>query len=100
MSFDKLIYAQVQEALQPILSQLKQCVDVITQVKTYQEVQITSAEAARILGKTPETIHNYVEHGKLKPVDPSARYKNFTLAEIEAFKKQYGGSIVTKTTEG
>ncbi|WP_116963063.1 helix-turn-helix domain-containing protein [Fastidiosibacter lacustris] len=100
MSFDKLIYAQVQEALQPVLSRLNQCIDVMTQVKKYQEVQITSAEAARILGKTPETIHNYVEHGKLTPVDPSARYKSFTLAEIEAFKQKYVASSITKTKEG
>ncbi|MCF6766482.1 hypothetical protein L3V82_11920 [Thiotrichales bacterium 19S3-7] len=86
MSLDNLIQSQVQEALEPVLTKLHVYVEMFSKSEAYKSIRITSAEAARLLSKTPETIHNYVEQGRLIPVDPASRYKSFTLEELERFK--------------
>lgn len=88
MSFDKLIYAQVQEALQPVLSQLHQYIDKFSKAESYQDIQIPTSEVARILDRTPVMIHNYVESGMLKPINPEEKHKKFTIAEVERFKRE------------
>ena len=88
MSFDKLIYAQVQEALQPVLSQLNQYIDKFSKAESYQDIQVPTSEVARMLNRTPVMIHNYVENGLLKPVNLEEKHKKFTIAEVERFKRE------------
>ncbi|WP_395947504.1 hypothetical protein [Caedibacter taeniospiralis] len=88
MSFDKLIYAQVQEALQPVMTDLRLYVETFAKVTEYKEVRVGAAEAARLLGRSVRMIHIYVDEGVLKPVDPHEKCKHFTLEEIDRFKSK------------
>jgi hypothetical protein len=100
MSLDNLIQSQVQEALAPILAELSEFIEKFSKAEAYKKVQVSSAEAARLLKRSVKMIHIYVEEGELKPINMNEKCKKFTLEEIERFKtktlslkRRYGQAI-------
>jgi DNA-binding transcriptional MerR regulator len=49
---------------------------------------ITSARAARILGITKRTLHNWVKAGRIPPpeVNPDNGYLQWTMADVETVR--------------
>ncbi len=86
MSIDNLIAQQVNDALSPLIGEIHHILNRNLKVEKYKSIQVPTSEVARILGKTPATIINYVDRGLLNPIDPLAKHKQFTLEELDNFK--------------
>lgn len=54
---------------------------------TDTDIQVTAAEAAREVGIARATIDTWVHRGHLRAIDPTARPRQYRLAEVFAAEK-------------